>query len=586
MSISFTGMASGLPVNDIIEQLMAIESQSMYMLEDKKTKLEASKTYVDNIETRTKSLGTAIQKFTDGNITDGLDLFKKKEATSSNESALTIAAGNKAVNQTFTVNILNIATSTKVQSLGSGVPNGAVGNEVDGTTLVSALSNGAGTGGTFTVFYNDTPTEITINATDTVNQVLTNITTNVPGITASIAGGIVTLASAGGTINVGANGDTSNFLSATQLDIGTYVGNNLLSANSLSAISTEATLTDNSVNMQTAVTAGTVTIGKANFTIDATTTMDDLLNDINASTEAGVSATYNLRTNKIEFFSKEPGQTAITLGAAGDTSNFLQAINLVNGADTLAYQDLGTNAEIQINGGPVIESTSNTVTDAVTGIKDVTLTLLDDSGGSDITATVKQDTDAIVSAVEQFVTDFNNLLNYIDQETKPDTGHLPSDSSLIRFRNNLRMQVTDIVANSPLYSLASIGITTGDVGSEGDASSKLKFDKSKFLDALETNQEDVRALFIGDSTASITGVMAELEVFTDAALDPVNGFFFTRDEAISNQIDDIEKSIIRMQERLEAKEELLKAQFSAMEQAISTLNSQQSYISGQLTKTK
>lgn len=579
MSITFSGMASGMPVDDIITQLMAIERAPINLMEQKKADLKTSKTYLDNVESRVKKLDSAIQTLTDGNITSNMDLFQKKTAASADTTILTATAKSKAVNQNFTVNVLNVATSTKLSSLGAAA-SGNVGALATGATTIEQLSNGAGKSGTFTVFYNDTPYEITVNSGDDINTILGNIGAATGGnITGSVAGGIVTLQSAGGVITVGANGDTSNFLSATQLDVGTFVGNDLQSANPITAISTGGALVGNAANLQTAVTAGTFTIGTQQFTVDATTTIDSLLSKINNSPNANVSASYNLRTNKFEFISKDPGKKAITLGAAGDTSNFLSAINVINGADTLAYQQLGNNAKIQINGGSVIESTSNTITDSVTGLKDVTLTLLKDSAGKEINVNVKNDTDGLVSAIENFVSQFNSVISYIDQETKSETGHLPSDSTLVRLRNNLRMKVTDMVANSNLVSLASVGITTGNVGSEGDPSAALKFDKTKFLEKLGESPEDVRALFIGDTDNSVTGIMQTLETYTNYAIDPVEGLFFTKDDAIDRQIKTLDSSITRAEERLTKQEELLRAQFAAMESAISTMQSQSSYIS-------
>ena len=587
MSISFTGLASGLPVDDIITQLMALEAAPIKLQEEKQASLEEARLYVDNVESKVSTLNNALQEFTDGNIAASMDLFKQKSASSSDESALTVTAGAKAVNQSFDVNIIQIATSTKAESLGSGSSSGNVGEDVTGATLVTDLANGAGKAGTFTVFYNNNPFEITINAGDTVTNVLANIDAATGGNTTSIiAGGIITIQSTGGgTINVGANGDTSNFLSATQLDVGSYAGNDLSSANPLTAIDTSGTLTNDAVHLNTTITAGTFTIGEASFTIDATTTLDSLLSDINADADAGVSASYNLRTNKIELVSKDPGQVAITLGNAGDTSNFLSAVNLVAGADTLAYQELGDNAQIQINGGATIESTSNTITDDVTGLKDVTLTLKDDTAGSDVSVNVQQDTDQLVDAINTFISSFNKVIAYIDDVTDSEDGALSGDNSLNRFRNFLRTKITDLVANSPLYSVASVGITTGDVGSEGDPSSTLKFDKDVFLDALANNPDDVRALFLGDTDDSITGIFTTLQNYTENSLDSVDGFFATRDEALQAQISDIEDSIERAYERLEAKQDQLESQFAAMETAISQLNSQSSYLTSQLSST-
>lgn len=583
MSISFTGLASGLDTNSIIEQLMAIESRPMQLSQQKVETLENSKTYIDNIETRIKTLKTSLQKLTDGNIAASMDLFKTKEATSSDESKVTVTAGPEAVNQSFNVNVITIATSTKASSLGAS-PTGNVGSNITGATLATDLTNGTGTTGNFTVYYNGVASQIAVNAGDDVNAVLARISAVGGGgqITASVAGGVVTLASTGGgTITAGANGDTSNFLQATQLDIGVYTGNDLISANANSQIKTSGTLVGNAARLQTAVTAGTTTIGGKQFTINASTTLDSLISQINNDADADVTASYNVRTNKIDLVSKEPGKTAITLGAAGDTSNFLQAINVVAVGDSLAYQNLGTNATFQINGGTIVESTSNTVSDSVTGLKNVTLNLKAPSSGTNVNVNISQDTETLTDAIDKIVTDFNNAISYIDTQTNIKTGNLPGDSSLNRLRTSLRTEITNLVANSPLMSLATVGITTGSVGTTGDPTSKITFDKTKFIEALQETPEDVRDLFLGNTSKSITGVMQKLQTYLDSSLDPENGLFASRDAALDKQIEDLNKSIAKAQERLTSKESQLKAQFSAMEQAISKLNSQSSSLTSQ-----
>lgn len=587
MSISFTGLASGLPINDIITQLMAIEQQPLDLLNEQKSKLQASKAYVDNIETRINSLKSSVQKFTDGNLISTMDLFKQKSATSSDEGVLTATAGANAVPQTLDINVISVATATKAESNGSAA-SGDVANVITGATTIEKLANGTGEDGTFTINYTDNSAgtsytyTVTINAGDDINTIMSNIGTATGNkVTAALGAGadagkiILTREDTLDTVNLGANGDTSNFLTATQLDIGKFSGTvDFMSANPVSAILTSATLTDNSVNFQTTVTAGTFTIGQASFTIDATTTLNGLINQINGNSDAKVTASYNLRTNKIDLISLDPGKKAITLGAAGDTSNFLTAINLVNGTDTISCQTLGTNAQISINGSSdIIECSSNTITSTSHGLTDLTLSLSDTGN---VTVKVQQDIDKLSTSVEDFINNFNTAISYIDEQTNSKTGTLPGETTLIRLRNNLRQAVTDLIDNSSLISFASIGITTGSVGLEGDAKSTLSFDKDKFLEALQEHPEDVRSLFIGNTSLSITGVMQTLSSQLDTMTDATNGYFYAKDQSIDSQIDTLEDNITRMEAQLEAKEELLKKQFSAMETAISKMNSQAS----------
>lgn len=588
MSISFSGLASGLPVNDIIDQLLAIESRSIDLLEQDKSDLQTKRTYIDNIENRLKNVKTSVQKFTDGNLISSMDLFKKKNASSSDTSVATVSAGSNAVNQSFDLNVVSVATATKVESNGSGTTDGGVANLATGTTAIKDLANGTGTAGDFTVFYNNQEYTVTVNDTDTVDDVLTNISGIGGGglINASITGGKITLASAGGgTINVGASGDTSNFLESTKLSTGELTGNDITSKGILSAVKTSGTIMGTgagSANLQAggAINAGTITIGTASFDIDASTTLDSLLNEINGNAKAGVTANYNINTNKIEFVSKTPGKVAVSLDDGG--TGFLDGVNLISGADKLAYQTLGSNAKIKINDGPEIESTSNTVKASVTGLKDLTLTLLDDSAGQNISISVQQDTKALTDAMEKFVTEYNNTIQYIDEQTDHETGRLAGDSSLVRIRSNLRYQTSNYISGHPLSSLASIGLTTGEIGMEGEATSKLKFDKEKFMDALNENPQNVRSLMIGDSTEGITGIFETMYDYMESTLDPTNGFFATRDDSINNQIEDIDKSIERQKERLSSREAQLKQQFAAMEQSISTMKSQSSYMGAQL----
>lgn len=584
MSISFSGLASGMPVNDIVQQLMAIDSIPMQNMQMRVSQLNTQKTYMDFTETRVRSLNSSLQKFTDASLASSLDIFSNKTVTSSDEAKLQATANNTAANQTLSIDVLEVASATTVSSMGAAATTGNVGSVVDGTTLISDLANGTGTTGTFSVYYDGNAHEITVEDGDTVNDVLSDIS-NINGggsITASITGGKITLASTGGQgIFVGASGDTSNFLKATQLDVAAVSGNDLISANSLSGLQTDGTLSDNAANMNTTVTEGTFTIGEATFTIDSTTTMDSLISQINNDQDAKVTASYNLRTNKLELTSKDAGKTAITLGSASDTSNFLSATNLVNGANTLAYQDLGNNSKIQINGGPEIESTSNIIDDSVTGIKGVTLEISNQTTDP-IELTIEQDTEALVTALDEFISDFNEVISYIDAELDPDKGKLAGDSSLKRLRDTLISRVTDIVGGAELTSVSQIGITTGEVGNTDSPSSKLTINKTTLNEKLLENPNAIKELLIGDDDKGITGVFENLKSITDSALDPVNGLFAARDDSIDRQISSMNDSITRTQARLDMKEANLMREFNAMEKAISTLQSQSGYMSSQL----
>lgn len=85
-----------------------------------------------------------------------------------------------------------------------------------------------------------------------------------------------------------------------------------------------------SMNVGRAITAGTFTVNGNAVTIGSTAnTLEDVLNAINAAAP-GVTASYNAGTDRIEL----TGASPIVLGAANDTSNFLQAMKLSTGSNT------------------------------------------------------------------------------------------------------------------------------------------------------------------------------------------------------------------------------------------------------------
>ena len=141
-------------------------------------------------------------------------------------------------------------------------------------------------------------------------------------------------------------------------------------------------------------------------------------------------------------------------------------------------------------------------------------------------------------------------------------------------RNNLRSTATAAVDGDVGYkTLASIGITTGDVGTSVDANTyKLIFNATKFQEALTANPDAVKKLLIGDSTTD--GVLTKLSTNADNTLDPVNGYFVTRNNTISGQISDLQDSIDKKTTELSTYQTYLYNKFSAMEQLISSLNSQ------------
>lgn len=101
-----------------------------------------------------------------------------------------------------------------------------------------------------------------------------------------------------------------------------------------------ATNSVNGVTLATMRTAGVVTAGKftingQQITVATTDSLQDIFDRIATATGDDITPTYDAGTDKVTFDSIS--DTPITLGAANDTSNFLQVLKLANnGTDVIA----------------------------------------------------------------------------------------------------------------------------------------------------------------------------------------------------------------------------------------------------------
>jgi len=597
MSISFGGLASGLPVNEWIDKLMQAERIPVDALYTKKSTIQTQKTTLSSIEGKISSLRSSMEKLTDSHLASVFDLFAKKTATSSDTSVATASAENGAAAQNVKIKVDTLATSTKAITLN----NFKVGKTVEGDEKFTTLGNGQGKTGKFTIYTTDgvgktTSHQINVTDSSTLDSIATDISA-ISGLSASVdADGNFNI-SYNGSINsvkLGGSGDTSNFFNITQLSTVEASGSAFKSRNPITSISTYGTIidsgNDDKANLNTAVTEGVFMIGKATFKVDSSTRLNDLISEINSNNDAGVIARYDLNTNKITLTSKNPGNTPISMQSGStdseyaeeDSSNFLTAMGLITvDGDSFASQagTLGTNAKVYLNdSNTALYANSNTLTSDITGINGLTINLLKTSDNENVDINVNQDTTQLVSAVSDFISKFNDVINTIDTNTGT-SGKLKSEYRLVGIRNDLRQTVTSSVSGLSKYdSLAMIGITTGSIGTSTETkTNNLQLDSAKFLDALSKDPETVKKLLIGDpesETDGTRGVMQKLLSKAENLLDPSSGYFNTKDESYNTSIADIEKSIIRGEDRLAAEKKRLTNQFAAMDKAISDMQQQ------------
>jgi flagellar hook-associated protein 2 len=295
-------------------------------------------------------------------------------------------------------------------------------------------------------------------------------------------------------------------------------------------------------------------------------------------------------------------QLAFSSKATGDQSDF----SVSGAAGVLTGQTRavpGTNATGNVNGVAFNEQ-ANVVASAIPG---VTLTLKGVTGATNpVTVTVGApgpDKNAISAKVKAFADQYNSTVSFIksklDEKPVPNAttsadqnkGVLYGDTALSALLSQMRVAMTsqytaDGTVSPDFDQMSEIGVSTGKTtGSSAlnadSVAGKLTFDGDTFMAALTKDPSSVRKMLSGTTTFS--GFAQSF----DNLLKPVVQADGTLDQTIKSQ-DSLRRAlsdqISRMDDLLAKKQELLKSQFTAMETAMQSSQSQGQWLSGQLAQ--
>lgn len=215
----------------------------------------------------------------------------------------------------------------------------------------------------------------------------------------------------------------------------------------------------------------------------------DAINDSLADVSASIVFDQANNANRVLLTSRESGASnEITV-----TNNLATATGTETRPDFsgLAIQE-ASNAQVQLGSGPgaiVAEFETNTIEGL---IENVTLDLQAADVDREIDIRITRDTEPARSAVENFVAEYNSLIDFIDTQTSfnPETGQgspLLGNRSVSNIENRLASLVTDIVpgASSSLNRFSQLGI---DIGGNG----RLTINSTELNQALSGELEGVR----------------------------------------------------------------------------------------------
>ena len=330
-------------------------------------------------------------------------------------------------------------------------------------------------------------------------------------------------------------------------------------------------------------TDGSDTALTVEIDVKATDSLKDIANAINNAKDpsdstgtkgAGLKAT--IVNNQLVITSEEMGDRTLTIGG--------------NLKDSLGFKDSqttkGQSAKFTLD-GIEMERNSNTPTDVVDG---VTLNFKKADASKTITLGLTNDTDKELSAVKDFVNQYNSVMSFLSEKmdvgdpSKSDntTGALAGDSTLISLQSKLQSTV--------LGGKSVNGVSASTLGLSVDRNGTLSLDETKFKAQLAKNPNAVKDFFFVDTSTKYaaektgTGYTADFKAVIDrytSTKSGSEGVISLRKASYQSEIKDYNKQIERITEQIATKRARYVTMFTNLDTAIGNLQSQFSYFQSQ-----
>jgi len=331
-------------------------------------------------------------------------------------------------------------------------------------------------------------------------------------------------------------------------------------------------------------TGGSLTVTLADGTtasvdISKDTSLNGIASAINGNSKLGIKASIINDGNGNSYLMMTSSATGTKAAVTGlnvtGNSTLATALNYGSGVTSSNVSRVGdpaTDAKITINGSISVTSASNTIDTAIDG---VTLTLNEVTDTAD-TLRITTDTTAQATAIQAFVTAYNNVASLISTATAFDTTSetgsvLTGDSTIRSVQQSLAQALRVTNSGGTIASLADLGITTDTDAKNGT----LKIDVNAMTEALVKNPDDVKALLFGDGSLG-----AKFTTATTSMLQS-GGLIDNRTDGLQTTYDSLQDSYDRSKDRIDADIAGMRAQFVALDAFVAQMNSTSSYLTQQ-----
>lgn len=498
--VSFSGLGSGIDWQSTVDAIIAARQVPIDSLKttvtnntDKINALKDLTTKLQALKNSLSSLYGAVTFQNAGNIFEAKQVFASTQrldgqTPSAAGNLVGATVTNAATTGIHTIEVLRTAQSQKIAS-----------DSFVSTTAALGLTDGD----SFTI----DGTTISVTSSDSLGDLRDRI--NAANTGASPTGVTASIVSVGATENYllltkDATGESMTIADATGtslqtlgiLDGGGAVKNQLQAAQTAQFYADgllDQTNTTYESALQDAATTTVGSTGQLTFTLDsdgstlgtvnynAGDSLTTLASNINA---AGLGVTASVVTDGAGVRLKLTGAAAFSFSESGAGS---------------AISDLGLT-----NSRKVITRDSNTVSDLYTG---VTLSLYAAEPGTTVQLSVEKDLSQVSTAIQGFVTAYNDVRSFINQNRLVDTttGQKSSDAGVL-FESSALASVTDKLASilgggaegtDPDYSaMGSIGLSFVELGvSDPLKANTLQLDQTALNNALVNNPDAVEKFF-------------------------------------------------------------------------------------------
>lgn len=645
MGMRMTGLISGMDTESMVKELVQASSGKVDKVKKEKQVLQWKQEAWQGLNTKLynffKTEVSSLRLATS---------FKAKKATSSDESKVTIKAGSAAASGSHRVSVKQLASSAyltgvNIKSRGQNFTTYA---EATASTkfadMTDEMGNNLGlTGQTITIkagnaLVADLTFEIGgagdngIASLEELNQKLA-ATSGYEKLTAGFSEGKLTFTNGSASKNedgvtigelytvestaFGISGEVGFKSDETTGDKNTLEGSADLRYKkdfTSSDITKFTKLADIGINVGISFTVN----GK-DFVVDKDTTISTFTEGLS---KLGVSASFDEKQGRFYINSAETGEE-YNFDITSSDSNALDILGLsaAAGATKVEAQDaiieyngveyVGSSNTFELNGLTITARGETGTYDKATGVL---------TNNTPINVEVEADVDGMYDTIKNFVKKYNELvdeMNTLYNEKKPEyepltdeeksqlsdteiekwekkakQGLLRRDETLEKLLSSMRtilnkaVTVTDKDGNEQSFSLASLGIVTGDWTEKGKLhimgdpdDPEYAAEENKLKEALSANPEIFSQVFVGDKENP--GIGTQLYSSLQTAMkrtETSRSLTFYNDITLEEQLEDKDDEIDKWAEKLQDLEDKYYEQFAAMEAAMAKMQSQQSYI--------